>query len=70
MINDKEHWDSIDEYLKERIKELEQKFTKKIVRDDCLHRTCPNCKGAGIRENGFACLHMLYCPCKNCSPFA
>lgn len=69
--DDKEHWDSIDEYLKERIKELEERYTmKKTLREDCLHRACSSCKGTGVRENGKACLHMLYCPCKNCTPFS
>jgi hypothetical protein len=35
---------------------------------ECLHRTCSACHGTGVKRNGTACVHMISCPCRNCSP--
>lgn len=34
----------------------------------CMHLTCPECHGTGIKPCGGACIHMLSCPCPRCSP--
>lgn len=34
----------------------------------CLHDSCPECVGTGIRRDGSACVHMISCPCPKCSP--
>lgn len=34
----------------------------------CLHKSCPTCHGTGKGPFG-ACLHMLSCSCRSCSPW-
>ena len=34
----------------------------------CLHESCPECLGTGIREDGCACVHLISCPCPRCAP--
>lgn len=37
---------------------------------DCLHKNCGMCGGTGIKKDGTGvCLHMLSCPCPDCSPW-
>lgn len=33
----------------------------------CLHLTCSQCKGTGIKKDGTPCIHYISCPCKNCN---
>jgi len=35
----------------------------------CMHKSCPQCHGTGRREDGLGpCIHMISCPCPNCTP--
>lgn len=34
----------------------------------CMHDSCPNCLGTGIKHDGSACIHCISCPCPKCSP--
>ena len=34
----------------------------------CLHYSCSDCKGTGKKKSGGVCIHMLSCPCSNCTP--
>jgi hypothetical protein len=34
----------------------------------CLHDTCPECGGTGIKKIGGICVHHLSCPCPKCGP--
>lgn len=34
----------------------------------CMHDSCKECCGTGVRSNGTACVHMISCPCPKCSP--
>jgi hypothetical protein len=34
----------------------------------CAHDGCPACHGTGVRIDGSACVHNLYCSCPKCSP--
>ena len=33
----------------------------------CLHDSCPDCIGTGIRADGSLCAHMISCPCPKCT---
>lgn len=35
----------------------------------CLHDSCSECGGTGIKRNGGgACIHGISCPCQKCTP--
>jgi hypothetical protein len=34
----------------------------------CMHDSCPECHGTGIKANGGMCIHNISCPCPKCSP--
>lgn len=36
-------------------------------RQKCLHLSCSQCKGTGIKSDGSSCIHMISCPCPKCS---
>lgn len=41
-----------------------------IDRDySCLHLSCINCKGTGLKKDGSICIHHLACSCRKCSPY-
>lgn len=33
----------------------------------CLHRSCSQCRGGGVKGDGSACIHGISCPCPLCS---
>lgn len=33
----------------------------------CLHDSCTNCVGTGVKKDGSMCVHMISCPCPKCS---
>jgi hypothetical protein len=35
----------------------------------CLHDSCTECRGTGIKITGGACVHAISCPCPKCSLF-
>ena len=34
----------------------------------CLHNSCSECNGTGIKKNGGICIHNIACSCPKCSP--
>ena len=34
----------------------------------CLHDSCPDCLGTGIKRDGSICIHGISCPCPKCTP--
>lgn len=32
----------------------------------CLHDTCPDCIGTGVKATGEKCIHMISCDCSRC----
>ena len=35
----------------------------------CLHDSCPDCLGTGVRRDGGMCIHGISCPCPKCTPY-
>lgn len=33
----------------------------------CLHDSCTECHGTGVRRDGGMCLHGISCPCPKCT---
>lgn len=54
--------DLIAEYNK--IRSVDSKYGEEM----CLHDSCPDCGGTGIKKWGGACIHFISCPCPKCSP--
>ena len=36
--------------------------------EPCMHDSCPECIGTGIKKDGSLCVHMMSCTCPKCSP--
>ena len=36
--------------------------------ESCLHKKCSLCHGTGVKTDGRPCVHMISCPCANCTP--
>ncbi len=36
----------------------------------CLHQSCIECNGTGVKKTGGMCVHMISCPCPRCSPYS
>lgn len=34
----------------------------------CMHDSCTECVGTGVKRDGGVCVHMLSCNCPKCSP--
>lgn len=34
----------------------------------CLHDSCPQCHGTGVKLDGTHCVHAISCPCPKCTP--
>ena len=47
---------------------IEKQCNNLTQQNRCLHDSCTMCNGTGIKKDGSACVHMLSCPCKKCSP--
>lgn len=35
----------------------------------CLHNSCSNCLGTGVKHDGSMCIHGISCPCLKCSTY-
>lgn len=62
-----------EEYLEELAKRQKEHLDKvhqnlHVEWQPCLHDSCPNCHGTGIKLDGTNCIHMISCPCPKCSP--
>ena len=56
-------------YLERRQKEhLESVFGRPNSDIPCLHDSCPECIGTGIKRDGSMCVHNIACSCPKCSP--
>lgn len=34
----------------------------------CMHDSCGQCVGTGVKQDGTPCVHHISCPCPKCSP--
>ena len=39
-----------------------------MTEQKCLHDSCPDCHGSGVKKNGEICVHWISCPCPRCTP--
>ncbi len=61
------------EKYEEELKKKQEEHLKHIQNNQywspCLHDSCPECIGTGIKKNGSMCVHMLSCLCPKCSTY-
>ena len=59
----------MDEKIKSNFDIIYHDFdTFKTIDDSCcLHNSCPECNGSGIKEDGSMCIHNISCNCDKCS---
>ena len=62
-----------EQYEKDLKRKQEEHLRQVAGKDDynswqpCLHDSCTQCKGTGIKLDGSICIHNLSCPCPKCS---
>jgi len=65
-LNQQDYYNNLNE------KQLKHLQNVKIIQNQnwqpCLHDSCPNCFGTGVRLDGGFCVHNISCPCPKCSP--
>ncbi|RJQ26703.1 hypothetical protein C4577_02845 [Candidatus Parcubacteria bacterium] len=66
--NEIPNWEESQKELRKR-QEEHLKSVRKIKRQSCLHDSCLECVGTGIKKDGTRCIHMLSCSCPKCSPY-
>jgi hypothetical protein len=55
--------------MKYKIIENERLETVPQTEKRCLHETCSQCGGTGVRKDGLgSCVHMISCPRPRCNP--
>ena len=48
-------------------KQFRQDYECDFVVESCLHDTCDECKGSGIKKHeNTPCIHFISCPCPKC----
>ena len=58
----------ICEKLEGEAKGLCSRCNPKVSQQACLHDSCRECFGTGIKEDGSMCVHYIACHCPKCSP--
>lgn len=58
-----------DEY-EDNLRKRQQKHLGQVRKRSggpCLHDSCTECVGTGVKKDGTQCVHMISCPCPKCS---
>jgi len=63
-----ENREDYERELKRRQEEHLQSILDNTPFRPCLHDSCPDCVGTGIKKDGRICVHGLSCPCPKCTP--
>lgn len=71
MINTKIN-KSLEEYERD-IKKMQEEHLKNVYGRygafaPCLHDSCGECHGTGVKINGGVCIHHIACGCPKCTP--
>lgn len=64
----KEYEDDLKRRQKEHLDNV-SRFQDNQPWQPCLHDSCPECVGTGIKHDGSMCVHYLSCSCPKCSPW-
>jgi hypothetical protein len=74
-INYKELHVSLDrEWYEEDLRRRQKEHLDRVQKQQdynwrpCMHDSCPECLGTGIKHDGSMCVHYISCPCPKCTP--
>ena len=67
MNNFFEKFDKINHKQSEHLKRVYSNQVKNWR--PCLHDSCSDCLGTGVKKDGSYCIHGISCPCPKCSPY-
>ena len=65
-MNRKEYEEDLKRKQEEHLKSIHNQ--QESYWRPCLHDSCPECVGTGIKRDGSTCVHMISCPCPKCTP--
>jgi hypothetical protein len=63
-INNDQYERDLAERQKRHLDGIQNNFPKQ----PCMHDSCQECHGTGLRSDGSMCVHGISCPCPKCSP--
>jgi len=66
FIDRKQYEDDLQRRQKEHLDNVYNKQNQNWR--PCLHDSCPECLGTGIKRDGNMCVHNIYCTCPKCNP--
>jgi hypothetical protein len=66
VINRKQYEEDLERRQKEHLENIFNKQNQNWR--PCIHDSCPECVGTGIRKDGSHCVHHISCPCPKCTP--
>lgn len=68
FADQKTYEDDLQRRQKEHLDGIHNK--QNIYWRPCLHDSCPECLGTGIKKDGSPCIHNISCPCPKCNPYS
>lgn len=60
--------EQIEREKREHLERVRENMDRRRRSYPCAHDQCRQCHGTGIKLDGTACIHMLYCSCPRCNP--
>ena len=66
FIDQKQYEEDLQRRQKEHLDNIYNRQNQNWI--PCLHDSCPDCLGTGIKRDGSICIHAISCPCPKCSP--
>jgi hypothetical protein len=66
FINRKQYEEDLKRRQKEHLDYVCKRQNKKMR--PCLHDSCSDCLGTGVKRDGSMCIHGISCQCPKCSP--
>lgn len=65
-MNKKEYEEDLARRQKEHLDSIAAR--EEELWQPCMHDSCPDCVGTGIKRDGSICVHYISCDCRKCRP--
>ena len=66
-VNREAYEENLRKKQEEHLKQVKEYKEQMHPWRPCMHDSCQECFGTGIKINGSMCIHMIYCQCPKCS---